>query len=274
MSTPPPIPQPALDGAGGEAADRRLAMVERLAEIGMALAEGLLADVQGTGGAGPVSAAETALAYSRIARAVRLTVMLAERVEREAEADAAGGPFPAGGQLPAAWTRGAAFDPEAIARRARDKIRLAVRKDEVRQMAAGAIEAGARAGGPGLDAPEPGAPEPGAPEPGAAGLDAPEMDAERLLAEVDERLEAVEADDAAWMERPLVELAARICADLGVRFDPALWTQDLRANASGPAPGPAQPPSPPARSPPIPSPPIPWPPEPAAAGPPARARPP
>ena len=42
-----------------------------------------------------------------------------------------------------------------------------------------------------------------------------------LGAHLNERLR--DADDTDFADRPLAEIVARICADLGVAFDPALW---------------------------------------------------
>jgi hypothetical protein len=78
MLTPPPPPAP--DAADPALADRRLAMVERLAEIGMAMAEALRRQVTEPG-APRVFAGDVGLAFSRIARAVRLTILLAQRLE-------------------------------------------------------------------------------------------------------------------------------------------------------------------------------------------------
>jgi hypothetical protein len=52
--------------------------------------------------------------------------------------------------------------------------------------------------------------------------EAAESDVERLLADLDERL-ADEADDADFGDRPIGEIVARICADLGLTPDWGLW---------------------------------------------------
>jgi hypothetical protein len=65
-----------------------------------------------------------------------------------------------------------------------------------------------------------------------------ESDAERLLDDLDERLQ--DEDDADFADRPLGELVARICRDLGVTPDWSLWADEAWASeARG---GPAAPP--------------------------------
>ncbi len=74
--TPDPRLAQALD-----AAERRLAMLERLAEMGMAVATAIseaVVEFPHRPGSGP----QGARAYAQAARAVRLTLMLAGRVER------------------------------------------------------------------------------------------------------------------------------------------------------------------------------------------------
>lgn len=188
-------------------------MVDRLAEVGMELVEALRRRVvEPEPDAAPVAAEDVGLAFSRLARSVRLTVMLAGRIEDEMSAvdDA-----PIGIAGPAG--------AEAILARAKAKIRLQVRKDEVRDVAGRAIEAEGREDGAGIDV-------------------------ERLLAELDERLDEREADESVWLTRPLGELAARVCRDLGVRYDPAVWEDGWeggdRPVGSGEGFAPAPPPDP------------------------------
>ena len=78
MSTPSPDPRlaQALD-----AAERRLAMLERLAEMGMAVAAAVTEAVVEFPHR-PGSGAEGARAFGIVSRAVRLTVILAGRVEK------------------------------------------------------------------------------------------------------------------------------------------------------------------------------------------------
>ncbi len=75
-----------------------------------------------------------------------------------------------------------------------------------------------------------------------------ESDAERLLDDLDERLE--DADDSDFADRPIGELVARICRDLGVTPDWRLWEDEawaieaLEASPPG-APGVGPPDAPP-----------------------------
>jgi hypothetical protein len=64
-----------------------------------------------------------------------------------------------------------------------------------------------------------------------------ESDAERLLDDLDERLP--DEDDADFADRPLGELVARICRDLGVTPDWSLWADEAWANEAA-----AEPPAP------------------------------
>lgn len=161
---------------------------------------------------------KAALAFSRVSRAVRLTVMLAERIEaqarqdaRDAEArdedeDADGEPLVGRGGRPAG----------EVVQRVKTRMLLLSRKDEVRQLVERAIDAGRDAGR--------------APEDG--GEEAGEARAERLRAELGVRLESPETDEREWLERPLGEIARRVCADLGVGYDPRLWDGEAGAGAA------------------------------------------
>jgi hypothetical protein len=72
-----------------------------------------------------------------------------------------------------------------------------------------------------------------------AGEPAREQDIERLLTEADDWLEATHEDEDVT-GRPLGELVACICRDLGVDFDPSLWADDeLMAATQAPEPEPA-----------------------------------
>ncbi len=79
MVTFPPAPT-APDAVDAELTARRMEAVDRLVEIGLALAEALRRQVLEPD-ALRVFAGDLALAFSRIARAVRLTVLLAQRLE-------------------------------------------------------------------------------------------------------------------------------------------------------------------------------------------------
>jgi hypothetical protein len=80
MSHSTPSPDPRLAQAL-DAAERRLAMLERLAEMGMEVATAIretVVEFPHRPGAGP----QGARAYAQVSRAVRLTLMLAARVEK------------------------------------------------------------------------------------------------------------------------------------------------------------------------------------------------
>jgi hypothetical protein len=64
----------------------------------------------------------------------------------------------------------------------------------------------------------------------------PETDVERLLSDLDERLED-DRDDADFIDRPIGELVERICRDLGVIFDPDLLEDDDRPPPANGNPG-------------------------------------
>jgi hypothetical protein len=80
MSQPAPSPDPRVAQAL-DAAERRLVMLERLADMGMAVAAAVkeaVVEFPHRPGSGP----EGARAFAQISRAVRLTVMLAARTEK------------------------------------------------------------------------------------------------------------------------------------------------------------------------------------------------
>ena len=73
-----------------------------------------------------------------------------------------------------------------------------------------------------------------------------ESDAERLLDDLDERLQ--DEDDADFADRPLGELVARICRDLGVTPDWSLWANEAwaseaRGDPAAPPPDATRPPA-------------------------------
>ena len=168
---------------------RQMRMLEELAEIGMKLAraverrveESVSADVE-NGDAG------LALVFSRISRAVRQTIALESRLDRE---------------LHEARTA----EHAVIAERARDATRTLARrrKHTVREVVQEAFES--EAAGPELEA---------------------------LLADLDERLDDSD-DDLDFAELPIADLAARLCRQLGVPFDPTLWQDEPPPNSSSPA---------------------------------------
>jgi len=133
------------------------------------------------------------LSFSRVARSVRLTVALAERLKLGPEAFAP----PTARREPA---KDAANDdpgmwsPERVAERERLK-NVAVRKIELDLCVERAIE-----------------------------TCAPESEHRRLLTDMAERLFEIDADER-FLERPIDELVAKICKDLGLPADPAVWNQ-------------------------------------------------
>jgi hypothetical protein len=89
---PPEPPPPHADACGGAEAwerallDRQLQMLERLAGAGLAIALDI-ADQAKTGEAGPVGErGDIAMAYARVARAVRMTIMLQSKLVRDFKA--------------------------------------------------------------------------------------------------------------------------------------------------------------------------------------------
>ena len=85
-SHPVPAQSPGADGPAQARAliERQLAMLSRLAEIGMEIAEA--AGRQATGAAGESDApfrTDPALAYARVARAVRMTIALQSRLAKD-----------------------------------------------------------------------------------------------------------------------------------------------------------------------------------------------
>jgi hypothetical protein len=142
-----PTPTPA------DRTERHLAMLARLAEIGMEIAEEAGRQAPGEAGKGP-QAADPALSFARTARAVRLTIALEARLAAD---------------------RLATRRPEAARRR--DRIHTKVER---------ALE--------------------------AERDDADEV--ETLATAAWEQL--TETDDADLLDRPIHEVVARICADLGL----------------------------------------------------------
>ncbi|MGZ3369213.1 MAG: hypothetical protein ACXWK1_09850 [Caulobacteraceae bacterium] len=81
--------------------DRQLARLDRLADLGLEIAEGLAAQAKGTGPR--VAEGDVALAYDRVARAVRMAVMLQSRLIEDVRLarQAAAGAFAGAGADPA-----------------------------------------------------------------------------------------------------------------------------------------------------------------------------
>jgi hypothetical protein len=185
------------------ATQRRLGRLEELAEIGMDLARGQRDwALASEGGQGCV---EVAMAFARTSRAVRLTEGMAETIEQDHAAEAVQA---AASHNPAqnAAMSGENFQPPfggarpdfkaRVMKVIGKRLRVAVRKDEVRYVVERSIAAAPRA-------------------------DGERLDIEHWGRVVDERLES-DSDDA-WLTRPLGEIAATICRDLGVAFESDLW---------------------------------------------------
>jgi hypothetical protein len=178
----------------------RREIVAELAEIGLELARRLAAGVKAAGEAiSPEEAAVHALAFSRIARAVRLTVALSAKLDAEDEAEPVE----------------AKPDPEAARLAALKKLvgttqaDLEVSRVQHRRQRAGdvidrMIEASARERGDGWDR-------------------------ERLRADLTERL-SDEDEFEDFSSLPFTELVLRICEDLGVTPDMSLLEDADRAN--------------------------------------------
>ena len=177
-------PSPAIEIDAPDPPEERHArdvrMLEALAEVGMDLARELRTRLlERTEGEG-----ELALAFTRVARAVRQTVALKHRLIGDRE------------------TRAAKAEAERMERPGVDlgwvlgkQTPGAVRKDTVRDLVESAIEA-----------------------------EFDEHDAEALLDEVRERLDAYDA--AEFVDRPIGEMMARICKDLGVTPDWSLFEDE------------------------------------------------
>lgn len=171
------------DGAGRPAVERQLAKLDRLADLGLEIAEALAAQARGTGP--QVIEGDVALAYDRVARAVRMAVMLQSRLIEEARLSRDGAAGPASG---------AAVDPAGQAR---------ARKDGVVRI----VKRVAQAHG---------------------GLDGFQVG--WLAGEARERLEH---DDiyGQVMSRPVSDLVADICDDLGLTPDWAHLAAEAWAQA-------------------------------------------
>jgi hypothetical protein len=182
--------------------NRQVAEVEEIAQMGMRMLRAFERQVEvetcaiEAGEAKPDarSRAASAQAFARVARAVRLTQILERRLvgmdRPPAEAAAqVGGPV----------------DPHAVRKKAHDTterilrdLRVMTRRHDVRIFIERAIDVAERERGESFD---------------------------RELAEYGafEALNDPATPPAVWMWRPLGELAADICRELGVRYDPELW---------------------------------------------------
>jgi len=177
-------------------AERHLAVLRELAEIGMDLARIVRREALAAEAADPEQPAvpaELTLTFSRIARAVRQTLALEARLADDRLA-----------------RRRRAEAEQRVERDARGHARKAAVKDIVERI-----------------------------------IDAGDGDTERLLDHLDERLDDP-LDDADFADRPLGDLVAAICRDLGVAMDWSLFEdEDWGIEAAVIAPPPDSPEPPP-----------------------------
>jgi hypothetical protein len=212
----PPLEAVDLDLWGREAvADRdarRQARLDELAELALRLAQRVArAGEDADEAMQPAELASLSMAFGRVSRAVRLTEALADRLDHP--------PPPKAG---AAISDDPMDDP-AEARRVRISANGKLAKIFVNRAVEDAIEAEARERGDGFDA-------------------------EPLLEALDRRIGGLETIEE-FGTTPWAEMAARICAELGVPFDPRDgWPEPgTEAEAGTETHGPAPPGAAPAR---------------------------
>jgi hypothetical protein len=188
MRETPLAPDAALADANSGRAQRRLRILQELAEIGMELARAVQAKALAPGVEAAVSL-DLVLSFTRIARAVRQTIALEARLERDGRT---------------------AVSEGAQCRAREDRERRHDHKTKVGRLVERAIDA-----------------------------DASGEEADNLYADLHERLE--DADDlAGFADRPVSEIVAHICRELGVAPPPALWDEADWGAAGGGASGPLQ----------------------------------
>jgi hypothetical protein len=185
MSDTRPTSEPTPADPKQDRAERRLCILQELAELGMDLARDVQARALAVD-ADPATAGDLVLSFARIVRAVRQTVALEAKLDRDGQAASA----------------------ERAERRARDaRDRVYKHKARVRDLVERAIDA-------------------------EASGDA----AEDLLCDLNERLE--DADDlAGFADRPVAEIVAHICRELGLSPPPSLWNEADWGLAGGGAKG-------------------------------------
>src|SRR5271170_5417913 len=179
--------------ARAEMKARHQAMLRELAEIGMALARDLRGlDVKA---ATPQMARDVGLAFSRVSKAVRLTMALEVRFEEGPVAPRAR----AAGRVDEAPPRAALeplrVDTAAVARRIHRELLQEIVGDAIRADAAECAE-----------------------------RDVP-FDAEEVLRELDEKIET-EWKDAWFNVDTFGATLAQVCRELGVVWDPSIWEND------------------------------------------------
>jgi hypothetical protein len=132
------------------------------------------------------------LSFSRVAQSVRLTVALTERLKLGPEAFAPPAPRAAGRRQAEDDSAARLREEDATGEYLKD---VALRKFELDLCVERAIE-----------------------------TCAPESEHRRLLADMSERIFECDTDER-FLERPIDELVAKICKDLGLPADPAIWNQ-------------------------------------------------
>jgi hypothetical protein len=176
MSEPSPPPE-ALAAASDARTARHLRNLAELAEIGMELSREVREQARAT--EDPAARADLGLAFSRISRAVRMTMALETRLAEDRET--------------ARTARAKALAGET-------QLRGWTRKTKVGRIVEQAIEAE------------------------AAETNADRRETEGLLDDLAERLG--DTDELEFADRPIGDLVARICRDLGVTADWSLWEDE------------------------------------------------
>lgn len=189
----------AVDAYEARAA-QRIQMLDELAEMGMQMAQALRRQSAGPRLAGDEPAD---VAFERISRSVRLTLVLKARVEAERAAHRKAVQARAVAEAEAVARALAAPPPAAKGARMLQVIRA--RRGEARKAAAGAVAEAAILA--------------------RAAVAGSRIDVARLKARLTARLDD-RSDDAAFADAPLGELAARLCRQIGFRFDPRLWSEE------------------------------------------------
>jgi hypothetical protein len=184
-------PPPASAADARAQIDEQLAMLKRVAEVGMALTLQIEGQARGEvpEGQAPAALGDLALAYSRAARALRLTVMLQSRLMRDREG--------IDGRAEIKARTAAAFE------QARRSDPAYVHKTRVERI----VERVARE---------------------ACGEDEAALD--RLMTDAVERLDDEDLYGAV-LDRPVGELVALICRDLGLDPDWARLSEEAWAKA-------------------------------------------
>jgi hypothetical protein len=190
MANTPDTPDLAMADPISGHAERRSRVLWELAEFGMELARAVQARAL-TPGVDAAITQDLILSFTRIARAVRQTIALEARIERDARTSASEG-------------------AERLTRA--DRERRHDHKTRVGRLVERAIDTDTEASG---------------------------EEADDLYADLHERLE--DADDlAGFADRPVSEIVAHICRELGVAPPPALWDEADWGAAGGGASGPLQ----------------------------------